>query len=68
MGGSKPGKRPNRNLRRGVGGSQLDIDYFCGEREGSLLFSEEDFERRFGVTRQIYEQIRAAVLEYDDYF
>lgn len=67
-GGPRPGKRPNRNILRGHGARQLDRDYFCRNSNDTPLFSDSEFERRFGVTRQVYETVRAAVCNFDSYF
>jgi hypothetical protein len=56
-GGSRPGKAPN----------DIDRDYF-GRLGTSPLFSNSEFERRYRMRRCVYEEVRARVLDADNYF
>ncbi len=66
--GSKPGKLPNRNFGRTEGASRLDRDYFCRENPQPPLFTENEFERRYRVPREIYEKIRTNLLDHNEFF
>jgi Plant transposon protein len=68
-GGSRFGKLPNRDIGREQAAARLDQDYFArsgGAREPS--FNHLEFERRFRMPRDVYETIRAGVMEYDTCF
>jgi hypothetical protein len=67
--GPKPGKRGKRNIGRQDGARQIDRDYFCRKPEHvsmTLTFSEEEFERRYRIPRDVYEVIREGVLGWED--
>jgi hypothetical protein len=66
-GGSRAGKAPNRDLGRRQ--AAVDIDRYSFGRLGtSPLFSISEFERRYRMPRCVYEEVRARVLENDNYF
>jgi hypothetical protein len=66
-GGSAKGKARSRNRRREEGEVRIDLDYFCRAQTGRApTFSDEEFERRFRVSRRIYEDIRTALMAYGD--
>jgi hypothetical protein len=66
-GGSRPGKAPNRDLGRRQAAIDIDRDYF-GRLGTSPVFSISEFERRYRMPRCVYEEVRARVLENDNYF
>jgi hypothetical protein len=72
LGGSVPGKKPNREIGRDAAGNRLDEDYFgrsFTSTAQTTTFSNEEFERRICMPQCIYEQIRAALLSVDpDFF
>jgi hypothetical protein len=68
-GGSKPGKRPNRNIGRQAGARRIDRDYLCRRNEHAVLsacFTDADVERRYRVPRDVYERIRDKLFLWDD--
>jgi hypothetical protein len=73
-GGSFPGKRPNRDIGRSLGGERLRRDYFIRFDEPNPdggygpTFSEQDFARRFRMSRLVYNTIKDGVMAVDDYF
>jgi hypothetical protein len=71
QGGSRPGKRPNRNIGRQDGARRIDRDYFCRRNEHaglSACFIEADFERRYRVPRNVYQRIRDKLILWDDMY
>ncbi|PXF41507.1 Protein ANTAGONIST OF LIKE HETEROCHROMATIN PROTEIN 1 [Gracilariopsis chorda] len=68
QGGSKPGKQPNRDIGRESGKRRLDQDYFCRVSLAPSVFLTAEFERRFSVTRTIYESIRTRLLQNESFF
>jgi len=67
-GGSTVGRRGNREIGRSQGSTCLDADYFCRNSPEPPVFCVQEFERRFAVTRTIYELIRSTLCETDAYF
>jgi hypothetical protein len=68
-GGSRPGKRPNRDIGRAEGAARVDRDYFCRQPEHSNMrpvFEEREFERRYRVPRHVYEGVREKLLKWED--
>jgi hypothetical protein len=72
LGGSVPGKKPNREIGRDAAENRLEEDYYGRSFTSSAqtaAFSNEDFERRIRMPRCIYENIRAALFSVDpDFF
>lgn len=68
QGGSRPGRAGNRDIGRVEGGLRIDRDYFCRISPEPPIFSVAEFERRFTVTRGIYEKVRQSVCAGDDFF
>jgi hypothetical protein len=57
-GGSRPGRRRNRDVGREQAGRQLDADYFARcENVDAPVFSEVEFERRFRMPRSVYGRV-----------
>lgn len=64
-GGSKPGRRENRESFRKRRIISIDSDYFfCLPQHAVLepIFSEEEFLRQYCVSRETYEEMRTALL------
>jgi hypothetical protein len=60
-GGSRPGKKSNRDIGRDDGAKRIDRDYFCRRSENSGLtpvFTEAEFERRYRIPRDVNERLR----------
>lgn len=66
-GGSVPGKKANRTDFRLCVASQIDKNYFCRDTPKQLFFSAAEFERRFRMPRDLYEEIREAVMDQDEF-
>jgi hypothetical protein len=73
-GGSRPGKRPNRNLGREEAGHRLYADFFLPETEANPyggigpIFTPAEFERRLRINPRVYERVKFGVLESDRKF
>jgi Plant transposon protein len=73
-GGSRPGKRPNRDLGREEAAKRLQADYFMDEDApnpyGGIgpTFSEYEFQRRLRISRRVYARVKCEVLKRDTYF
>jgi hypothetical protein len=62
-GGSRIGRKPNREIGRNIGATNIDADYFA--RPSSIhrpIFFEEGFERRMRMLREVFENIRSGLL------
>jgi hypothetical protein len=59
VGGSKPGKAPNKDRDFAMAHDRLVQDYFSGENS---IYNEVDFERRFRVSRPVFNRIYDAIL------
>jgi Plant transposon protein len=69
-GGSRVGKRPNRDLGRRSSAVTLDRDYFCRMPEHAQLapmFTCNEFERRYRMQRSTYEVLRETVIQEHEY-
>jgi Plant transposon protein len=62
-----PGKAPKRDLGRRQAAIDIDRDYI-GRLGTSPVFSNSEFERRYRMPRCVYKEVRARVLETDNYF
>ena len=60
-GGSEVGRSGNRDRGRESGAVRIDLDYFCRKNIGPPTFNDVEFQRRFRVSRNIYEQVRSKV-------
>jgi hypothetical protein len=62
-GGSQPGKRPNRNLRREEAARLLQADFILSESEaygGTVpTFTGAESERRLRVNTGVYDRVKA---------
>jgi hypothetical protein len=64
----------NRDIGRSHGGERLRGDYYIlfvePNPDGGYgpTFSEQDFTRRFRISRLVYDEIKDGVLAVDDYF
>lgn len=68
-GGSYAGRQKNRKIGRKQGAHQIDLDYFCRIHiHRSPMFSVAEFERRFAITRPIYEKLRSALCQANSFF
>lgn len=67
-GGSRPGKRGNRDIKGNEGAKLLDRDYFCRNPMIQPIFTIHEFERRFSVSPNMYEKIRKKLMELDSFF
>jgi hypothetical protein len=68
-GGSRPGKQPNQQRFRAEGAIRIDRDYFClleENRNVAPIFDDKEFRRRYRVSREIYEKVRADILVWED--
>jgi hypothetical protein len=67
-GGSVPERAPNRDRALLQGAIDLDKDYFNRLNLVTVPRLEPEFERRYRMPRNLYEKLRAGVLEVDAYF
>jgi Plant transposon protein len=73
-GGSRPGKRPNRDLGSEEAARRLQADYLMDDDEPNPYsgigptFSEAEFQRRLRISRRVYARVKREILECDDYF
>jgi hypothetical protein len=67
-GGSVPGRAPNRDRALLQGAIDLDKGYFNRLNLVTVPRLEPEFERRYRMPRNLYEKVRAGVLEVDAYF
>jgi Plant transposon protein len=68
-GGSRHGRRPNKERYRAEGAFRVDRDYFCRLEENrnvAPISDDEEFRRRYRVSRGIYEKLRAGILSWKD--
>jgi hypothetical protein len=71
-GGSRPGKRPNRNIGREDAARRLHADFFLPGNETNPYggtgptFTPAEFERRLRVTSRVYERIKAGITASDE--
>ena len=63
-GGSRPGRRPNKDRGRKEGAIRLHLDYFAA----SPVYDSRDFRRRFRMNKALFMRIHDALLKEDDYF
>jgi hypothetical protein len=72
-GGSRPGRRMNRDIGRLAGAAQLDRDYFLDPAERNQdggfgpTFSKAEFTRRIRMPPELYNVIKLGILEVDNY-
>lgn len=66
-GGSRQGRRKYRSRKRLQGAVNIDRDYFCRipVNSGKTPLMEEDFHRRYRVSKDIYERLRSGLLSSD---
>jgi hypothetical protein len=73
-GGSRPGRRRNRDIGTLAGAAQLDRDYFLDPAERNQdggfgpTFSKAEFTGRFRMPPELYNVIKLGILEVDNYF
>jgi hypothetical protein len=73
-GGSRPGKRPNRDLGRAEAARRLHVDYILPAHEQNPYggvgptFTDAEFERRLRINRRVYARVKFGVLECDSSF
>jgi hypothetical protein len=73
-GGSRPGKRPNRNLGREQAGRRLYADSFLPETEANPyggmgpISTPAEFERRLRINPRVYDRVKFGVFESDRKF
>jgi hypothetical protein len=70
-GGSREGKRPNRELGRRLSAVTLDRDYLCRMPEHAQLtpmFTCNECERSYRMPRSTYEVLRETIIQGDEYF
>jgi len=60
LGGSRPGRRPNRNRDFDLGAHSIMRDYF-GVGGEPPVYSEQDFEKRHRMPRAVFMRLYAAV-------
>jgi hypothetical protein len=71
-GGSRPGKRPNRNIGREDAARRLHADFFLPRNETNPYggtgptFTPAEFERRLRVNSRVYERIKTGVTASDE--
>jgi hypothetical protein len=68
-GGSRPGKKSNRDIGRDDGAKRIDRDYFCRRSENlglTPVFTEAEFERRYRIPRDVYERLREGLMEWNE--
>ena len=63
-GGSRKGRRANKNRQRATGHKLLWDDYFSDTPANT----PEEFRRRFRINRVVFRNIVHGVRDYDDYF
>jgi hypothetical protein len=69
--GSRPGKRPNRNLGREEAGCRLHADFFfpraAANPHGGVgpTFTPAEFERRLRINPRVCDRVKVGVLESD---
>lgn len=66
--GSQPGRARNKELGVVAASVKLDRDYFCRLHSGTPIFSEQQFQRTYRMPRELYEEVRSAVIEGDPFF
>jgi hypothetical protein len=63
-GGSKIGRKQNREIGRRAGATNIDSDYFARSPSiASPVFREIDFEQRMRMPRAIFERLRSGLLD-----
>ncbi|CAM6127991.1 unnamed protein product [Calypogeia fissa] len=64
LGGSLPGKKPNKDQKRAIGHQLIWDDYFAT----TCTYNQRDFRRRFRMTKRLFNRILADVELHDPYF
>ena len=64
VGGSRPGRAANIERDRATGAAQLYLYYFCEDP----IYPEHTFERRFRVSRSIFERVCDELEKKYDFF
>lgn len=67
-GGSLPGLLGNINYNQIDTAQRIDRNYFCRDTEGTPIFSNKEFERKYRMQHSVYEMIRKCVIASDSYF
>ncbi|PXF47995.1 hypothetical protein BWQ96_02186 [Gracilariopsis chorda] len=67
-GGSRKGKKANRDIQSPQASLKIDNDYFCRNTAGVQIFSEAKFERRQRTPREVYEMLLVGNCAADPYF
>ena len=63
-GGSLPGKQKNRDLGHEEASNRFMSDYMCDDP----LFTDEEFRRRYRISKSIFIRIVTKIVEFDSWF